>query len=366
MEKYYLSVLQNIMDIAGEPLKKLLAVFGSGENIWLAGEKELAFAHVLRENQLERFIAYRNSNKNLPHQVATICEKKHIFLCSIDDDDYPALLREIDTPPYVLFYRGRLGNDLPRIAMVGSRKISPYGRAAAERFSVALASCGFAVVSGGAYGVDTESHKGALSVGITEAVMGCGVDIAYPPTNANLLAEISETGAVISEYLPGTPPLKHNFPARNRIISGMSLGTLVVEAAERSGSLITAVCALEAGRDVFAVPASIFASGSRGSNKLIQQGAKLVLDSEDIISEYRDKIKLKTLSKKNGKMEKDFVLSKDEEKIFSLLTPDEPMSVDDILYQLTEATPARVSYHLLQMELRGLVQSDGAHRYVRK
>ena len=126
------------------------------------------------------------------------------------------------------------------------------------------------------------------------------------------------------------------------------------------------MCALEAGRDVFAVPASIFASGSRGSNKLIQQGAKLVLDSEDIIIEYRGKIKLKNLSKKTGKMEKDFVLSKDEEKIFYLLTPDEPMSVDDILYQLPETTPSRVSYHLLQMELRGLVQSDGAHRYVRK
>lgn len=366
MEKYYLSILQNNLNIAGEPLKRLLAYFGSGEAIWKAGDKELGAAGLLLESQQERFRIYRKDNADLPGQVADICQKKKISLCSITDEEYPALLREIFDPPYVLFYRGRLQNDHPRLAMVGSRRITPYGRAVTEKFSVALASRGCCIVSGAACGVDTESHRGALTVGTTEAVLGCGVDIPYPPSNRKLLEEIAETGAVISEYLPGTPPLKQNFPSRNRIISGMALGTLVVEAACRSGSLITAEQALNQGRDVFAVPAGIFADSSLGCNRLIQQGAKLVLDSEDIISEYRDKIIFRNLQEKDGKIEKNFVLSKDEERIISLLTPDIPMSIDEIIYKLPGGNPTSVAFALLQLELRGLVRGDETHSYVKR
>ena len=211
--------------------------------------------------------------------------------------------------------------------------------------------------------MDTECHKSALTIGTTEAVLGCGVDIAYPSSNHKLLDEIAEKGAVLSEYVPGTPPIKTNFPARNRIIAGMAMGILVIEAMERSGSLITVEHGINANRDIFAVPGSIFSPSSLGCNKLIQQGAKLVLDSEDIISEYRDKIIFRNLQEKDGKIEKNFVLSKDEERIISLLTPDIPMSIDEIIYKLPGGNPTSVAFALLQLELRGLVRSNDAHYY---
>lgn len=366
MDKYYLAILQNIPELSEAPLEGLLEHFVTGESIWRATDEELKCSHLLTDIQVQALLAFRLEHPDYPHKLAEQCQKLHLSLCTITEKEYPPLLKEAYNPPLVLFYRGKLQNACPRIAMVGSRKITSYGRAVAEKFSVSLAGQGFCIVSGGAYGVDTESHRGALSTGVTEAVLGCGLDISYPAANRKLLAEITEKGAVISEYLPGTPPLKHHFPARNRIIAGMSLGVLVVEAAQRSGSLITAKLGLEFGRDIFAVPASIFADGSIGSNQLIQQGAKPVLDSEDIIIEYRGKIKLKTLSQKNGKMEKDCALSREEREIYSLLRPDIPMSIDDIIFQLPTASPAQLSVILLQLEIKGLVRSDKTHMYVRK
>ncbi|MCR5175891.1 MAG: DNA-processing protein DprA [Anaerovibrio sp.] len=366
MEKYYLGILQNSPGLNSAKLRRLLNLWGTAEAVWKARVADITKACILDDSSKEAFLAFRKTNEDLPYSLAEKCESQHISICDINDDVYPKNLKEIFDPPYVLFYRGTLQNDKLRIAIVGSRKISPYGRAAAKQFSVDLASLGVSVVSGAAYGVDTESHKGALSAGTTEAVLGCGIDVVYPTSNKKLLADIAEKGAVISEYLPGTPPLKHNFPARNRIISGMARGVLVVEAAERSGSLITAELALSVGRDIFAVPGSIFAPGSLGCNKLIQQGAKLVLDTRDIMSEYSDIIKVKTLSEKNGNMERNFSLSGDEERVYSLLSPDIPMSIDEIIYKLHGSDPANVAFLLLQMEFKGLIQSDESNLYVKK
>ncbi|ORU00417.1 Rossmann fold nucleotide-binding protein Smf [Anaerovibrio sp. JC8] len=367
MEKYYLGVLQNIPGMTTGILEGLLEIFKNGEAVWQATEGELAETKLLTENKTASFLEFRRDNSRCPEKLAESCQKNHIKLVHKDDEAYPILLKEIFQPPHILFYKGQLNNEWPRLAMVGSRKISPYGRAAAERFSCGLASQGITIVSGAAYGIDTESHKGALSVnGITEAVLGCGVNVVYPRSNRKLLEEIAERGAVISEYLPDSEPNKYTFPARNRIIAGMCRGTLVVEAAERSGALITVEHAISSNRDVFAVPAGIFTQGSLGCNRLIQHGAKLVLDISDIISEYSDFIKNKTLSEKNDNMEKKFALSEDEQRIYSLLTPDKPLSIDEIIYNLHGSSPANVAFLLLQMEIRGIIQSNEAHSYVRK
>lgn len=213
---------------------------------------------------------------------AAACE----IIC-LADADYPGLLAEIHDPPPLLFLRGRRELlSVPMLAIVGSRRSSHRGLDDARQFAAALASLGFGVVSGMARGIDASAHRGALDVaGTTLAVLGCGVDVCYPRSSQKLYQEIAEQGLILSEYNLGTPPLRHQFPQRNRIISGLSLGVLVVEAAVQSGSLITARQALEQNRDVFALPGSIHSPSSRGCNALIKQGAKLVETTADIVEE---------------------------------------------------------------------------------
>ena len=209
------------------------------------------------------------------------------FLMSLGDSNYPALLQEIHDPPLLLYLRGRreLLNKA-MLAMVGSRRASRRGEQDAQAFARALADSGFTIVSGLALGIDAAAHRGALDAGAgTVAILGCGVDVCYPRRNAELYRAIAENGLLISEYPPGAEPLRHQFPRRNRIISGLSLGVLVVEATTRSGSLITARQALEQNREVFALPGSIHSPASRGCNALIREGAKLVETLDDILAE---------------------------------------------------------------------------------
>ena len=207
----------------------------------------------------------------------------------ISDTDYPENLRHIASPPKKLFVRGNiLPEDQTAIAIVGSRKPTPYGQKAAYDLAAQLAELGVTIISGLAFGIDIEAHKGALDAGgRTIAVLGTGVDDSsiYPHTHKPLADKIMQNGALVSEFEPGTPALPHHFPQRNRIISGLSLGTIVVEAAEKSGSLITANFALEQGREVFAVPGLIYSLLSTGTNKLIQQGAKLISEANDVLAE---------------------------------------------------------------------------------
>jgi DNA processing protein len=277
---------------------------------------------------------------------------------------YPRLLRETPVPPPLLFTSGGIADlGSSTVAVVGSRKASLAGTAMAAALAGDLAALGFVIVSGLARGIDTAAHKGALEAGgRTVAVLGSGIDEIYPPENRGLARRISERGAVISELPPGSPPLRHNFPRRNRIISGLSLGTVVVEAGEKSGALITAACALEQNRSVFAVPSTPGFSRSKGTNSLLREGATLVESASDIVDELRPQLecprpKVPDLFDPPG-------LSPDEERVLSLLS-DAPAHVDEISRSLNVASHRTLSL-LLVLETRGLVKSMPGKFYVRE
>jgi DNA processing protein len=278
--------LSSLNQISPRRKNLLLKHFGDPALLWEAGESELRAAKFCTPGMISSLLdkAARNKADRL---------LESIFQCNADvvtiqDTVYPKALRYIADPPVVLYVRGKLEPDALCIAVVGSRKASFYGLDVARRLSRELAAHGVTIVSGLARGVDSKSHWGALEGGgKTIAVLGCGVDIIYPPENRELMSRICESGAVISEYLPGIEPIPYHFPARNRIISGLSQGVVVVEANEKSGSLITADFALEQGREVFAVPGNISSANSRGTNKLIRDGAKIIAGTGDILEELK-------------------------------------------------------------------------------
>ena len=216
------------------------------------------------------------------------CYEKGISILTIQDAAYPRRLLTMDDPPVVLYYKGKLSDlNRPSIGVVGTRRASVYGMTQARRMGYGLARCGCAVISGGARGIDTEALKGALTGGGSAvAVLGCGVDVIYPRENRNLFRDIEQNGCLLSEFPPGTEPYAGNFPLRNRIISALSLGVLVVEAPEKSGALITANQALEQGRDVFVLPANVGVESCSGNLKLLREGAIPVRDAWDILQEY--------------------------------------------------------------------------------
>lgn len=281
---------------------------------------------------------------------------KAYTLLTLEDPGYPRRLREIYDPPLVLYCAGRaeaLAD--PAVAIVGSRRPTPYGRALAERLAGDLAARGCGVVSGLAVGIDTCAHWGALREGRTIAVLGSGLDVLYPWVNRGLAEKVMERGAVVTEFPLGTPPYQQNFPVRNRIISGLALGLVVVEAAERSGSLISAGFALDQGREVMAVPGAVTSELSRGANGLIRSGAKLVGSWEDVVEELPPPWREKLLAQKEDKVDNDAdSLSEDERQLMKELPADAVVHVDD----LAERTAMPVSgllALLLGLELRGLV-----------
>ncbi len=270
------------------PHKKaqLLNYFDDPALLWECSEQELKTLDFLTTRMI-KIITNKAARKELPLIMDRII-KSDIDIMTIKDSLYPEELKNIPAPPVVLYYKGTILKDKKRIGIVGSRRATFYGLDMAKRLSAELAENGVTVVSGMARGIDSEAHKGALEAGgRTIAVFGCGADIIYPPENVKLAEQICASGAIISEYLPGTPPVPLNFPARNRIISGLSQGIVIVEAGEKSGSLITADFALEQGRDVFAIPGNINSKNSKGTNKLIKDGAKIVTNATDILEELK-------------------------------------------------------------------------------
>jgi DNA processing protein len=265
---------------------KLLEYFGDPAFLWECTEYELRKIPICTPRVIEAI-----TDKQCRNGVSGIIEavdKCNAGIITIKDGIYPDALRNIPDAPAVLYCRGKLVKDEICIAVVGSRRATSYGLDMAKRLSRELASHGVTIVSGMARGVDSKAHLGALEAGgRTVAVLGCGVDIIYPYENSGLLSRICQSGAVISEYLPGTQPISYNFPARNRIISGLSQGVTIIEANDKSGSLITAEFALEQGREVFAVPGNINSMNSSGTNRLIKDGAKLVTDTGDILEELK-------------------------------------------------------------------------------
>lgn len=237
----------------------------------------------------DRREVFNNKDTKDAERVINICRRKDIGILCLADEAYPSRLRNIADPPLVLYYQGVLPDfqERPVISVVGTRKASAYGLSQARQLSGQIAACGGMVISGGALGVDTQALEGALSQNApTVAVLGSGVDVAYPPANRHLFCRIREKGCILSEYPPGTEPKPWQFPERNRILSGISNGVLVVEAPEKSGALITARQALEQGRDVFVVPGNIDMPTCRGSNGLLQEGAGAVFSGWDAVKEY--------------------------------------------------------------------------------
>ncbi|HEX4301093.1 MAG TPA: DNA-processing protein DprA, partial [Gammaproteobacteria bacterium] len=267
-------------------------------------------------------------------------------LVALTDPAYPPLLRQIPDPPFALFVRGDVTLlSEPQLAMVGSRNPSVEGRRNAEEFAEYLARCGLVITSGMALGIDAACHKGALKGGKTVAVWGTGLDKAYPPRNRELAIEIAEKGAVVSEFPPGTPPLPMHFPRRNRIISGLALGTLVVEAAKQSGSLITARLASEQGREVFAIPGSIHNPMARGCHRLLRDGAKLVESARDILEELAPLLGLTALPAAPLGLETAAAQAPPEDPEYKLLLNSldfAPTSVDSLV-ERTGLTPDVVS-----------------------
>jgi len=287
-------------------------------------------------------------------------------LVTLGDAEYPSLLREIFDPPCVLSFRGRADVlEGPAVAVVGSRTPTPYGRAVAERLAEDLASRGIVVVSGLARGIDAAAHGGALRGGRTIAVLGSGLKMIYPKEHEQLSARIAEAGAVVSEFPLETPPLAQNFPRRNRIISGLGLAAVVVEAAERSGSLISAGFALEHGREVMAVPGNVTSDRSRGTNRLIKEGAKLVEGWEDVAEEMPEPLRQCLLARPSGGTPPLPLLSDAEEAVWRRLRPDALTQMDDLL-EGSSMSVSELLAILLSLEIKNLVAQHPGKAYRRR
>lgn len=284
--KIYYVWMQRVFGAGSRKAGDVLERFGSPSAFALAGEHEWRLSGLFSEKELARI---KSTPLTFAEDVIDRCEKTNQQIIVFEDERYPIRLKRLVDAPLVLYVSGTLPNidDEVAIAVVGTRSATPYGHNTAFRLSYRLAECGALVVSGGALGIDSDAHRGALQAGgRTIAVLGCSIDYPYLSANAGLRRIISEHGALISEYPPQTAPSRASFPIRNRLISGLALGTVVVEASAKSGSLITADHALEQGRDVFAVPGNIMSAAYAGSNRLLRDGAKPVFSAADILSEY--------------------------------------------------------------------------------
>ena len=372
----------------------LLDHFGSPEDVYYADEAEYALVEGLSKKQLE-LLADKSTDG--ADKILGDCQRLGLRILTMQDADYPARLRGIFEPPCLLYVKGTLPafDEEVAVAMVGTRACTPYGTQSAEKIAYGLAKQGALVVSGAARGIDSAAHRGALRAGgVTVAVLGNGLDVIYPEENTELYRDIAAEGALLSEYPPGTEPEGWHFPIRNRIISGLCLATVVVEAPlERSGALITANTALEQGRDVFAVPGPIDAPMSRGCNRLIADGAGLVSDSWDILREYQalyphkllgERVELPHMLGYRARAEQaesrteqektppasalpvldltgDHGLTDDQIRILRELAQGE-RQVDDLI-ELKQIPTRRVLSALTMLELDGCVAENGGKRF---
>lgn len=354
-KKYWIG-FNLIKGIGAVRMQGLVAYFGDLEPAWRASLADLAGAG-LGLKLIERVVAARESVDL--DKVWEKIEKQGIKILTWQDEAYPQRLKEIDQPPPVLYIRGDyLPDDLFAVAIVGTRRVTPYGRQITEELSSFLAANGLTVISGLARGVDAIAHQAALKAGgRTIGILGSGVDKIYPPEHRGLAEQMMEHGAIISDYAPGTPPDASNFPPRNRIISGLSLAVVVIEAGETSGALITADFAAEQGREVFAVPGSILAPQSKGTNKLIQKGALPLLSVNDLMQAL-------DITRVGEQKSARKIMPSDptEAKLLSVLG-NEPLHVDEIRNQ-SELPIEKVSAALALMELKGMVRQVGGMNYV--
>ena len=358
-DQVYLIGLSHFPKFGPKRLKLLLAYFSNAANAFEAPQSEIIKAGI-KERIASEFISVRASI-NLDKLLSTL-ENENIQVIAQNDERYPALLKEIYDPPALLYTKGKLASrDEYAIAVVGTRKFSPYGQRVSEEIVRDLAQNKLTIVSGLALGIDAIAHKACLEAGgRTIAVLGTGLDknSIYPGANRALADKIiDQGGAMVSEFPLFTPPFRSNFPQRNRIISGLSLGTLVIEAAARSGALITAFSSLEQNREVFAVPGSIYSETSIGPNKLIKLGAKPITEAKEIM----ETLDLKEISQyiKNKKI----IPGSAEEELLLAHLGSEPTHVDDLV-RLTKLQVAAINATLTMMEMKGMVKNLGNMQYV--
>ena len=385
MLKYWVW-LSELKGLRNQTRLALLRRFGDPENIFYADADELLLTDGVERSQLKLL---ENHDLAPADRILADCQRLDIQLLTLSDAAYPGRLKNIYDPPALLYCKGRLPllDDLLCVAVVGTRDCTPYGVACAEKLGFGLASGGAAVVSGLAKGIDAAAIRGALRAGgVTVGVVGNGLDVYYPHESRYLYEDVASAGILLSEYPPGTEPASGHFPVRNRIISGLSLAALVVEAPEKSGALITAATALEQGRDVFAVPGPIDAPASVGCNCLIRDGAGLVSDASDILREYEGRFVLNlkesreqpetlgyqarmapepkpvapTLSLRHSDAE----LTDDQIAVLKALSDTEPMQVDD-LTELVEIPTRRVLSALTVLEIDQYVAQHPGKRYTR-
>ena len=354
-------------------IKKLIEHFGSAERAFQASLTELE-ATGMRAVSAQSIAT--GKSLELAQQECAKAVEARARIISLSDPEYPPRLKEIYDPPIVLFVKGSVEVLAQHgIAIVGTRHPTPYGSGMAERLSTDLAIRGLVIISGLARGIDTASHRGAVAgKGKTVAVLGTGIDIMYPKENTRLTEQIIAIGgALITEFPVGTPPTPQNFPIRNRIISGMSVGVLVVEAAEYSGTRITSRLALEQNRDVYAVPGNVTNKNSWGPNTLIKQGAKLVATWEDVWEELPTDIQVALSSGRNESAEPetaslfpDDVTAPHEKKILKLIKPDESTHIDQLVELLeNEMSPSEIFAALFELELNGKIRQLPGKNFVK-
>ena len=385
MLKYWLWLanlpgLQNLTRLA------LLRHFASPEDVYYADEGEILLTEGITRQQAALL---QNHDLSAADRVLADCQRLDQHILTIQDAAYPNRLRNIYDPPCLLYWKGHMPafDEEAAVSVVGTRKSTPYGEATAEKLGYGLASGGALVVSGLAEGIDGAAARGALRAGgIVAGVAGCGLDVRYPYVNRYLYEDVASAGVLLSEYPPGTPADGWHFPVRNRILAGLALATVVVEAPEKSGALITANAAIDQGKDVFAVPGPIDAPTSAGCNRLIQDGVGLVMDARDILTCYEarfpDKLHVTAGKKEPAAMgyqalEKpepqpvapslrlaDKELTDDQIALLRTLSDEEPALVDDLI-ELTGIPTRRVLSALTLLEIENLVQQHSGKRYTR-
>ena len=385
--KYWLW-LTELRGLKNQTRLALLRHFGTPEDVFYADAGEILLTEGMTREQA---VLLEDHRLDTADRILADCQRLGLRLLTIQDAEYPGRLKNIYDPPCLLYVKGRLPafDEEVAVAVVGTRDATPYGISSAEKLGYGLARGGAVVVSGLAKGIDAAATRGALRAGgITVGVVGNGLDVHYPYESRYLYEDVAAAGVLLSEYAPGTEPAKNHFPARNRILSGLSLATLVVEAPERSGALITADTAVEQGRDVFAVPGPIDAPNSVGCNRLIREGAVLTADAWDLLQEYEarfpDKLRREEARKEPEKLgyearqkeeprpvppslrlsDPTVSLTDDQIALLRALSDEEPIQVDDLIEQ-TGIPTRRVLSALTLLEIEQYVQQHSGKHYTR-
>ena len=374
MDTLYLAAVCAVVPGLGRSrIPDLINALGSARAVFEAGAATLTATGLCTPRAVQNFISNRDAR--LPQRLDDFCRHNGVQILAYTDAAYPQSLQNLSDKPLVLYVKGELPQANYALAIVGSRRCTEYGVRAAACFAQAMTREGIPIISGGAKGIDTAAHEACLQAGgVTVAVLGCGLDIVYPPENAKLFARIAEQGALVTEYPPGVPPAAANFPARNRIIVGLSQAVLVAEAGKRSGAVITANIAADEGREVYCVPGNIFDGSSIGCHELIRTGAKLVDMPQDILDDKRSwqqamnrritQPSIFDCAPQEQKPAPAPVTTELGAKLLALLQAG-ALSLEKLTEQSGVAFAA-VSMELLDLQAAGLVATDQAQRYYRK